>query len=424
MAYITIEGGQKLEGRIKISGSKNAALPIIASTLLSDSSIELNNIPNLEDVKSMFELLISLGVKYEQKSLNSFNKIVVNCFNINSFEANYDLVRKMRASFLVLGPLLAREGKAKVSLPGGCAIGTRPVDLHLEAMQSLGASIDLKDGYVYAKAPRTGLIGNKIIFKKISVGATENAIMAAVLAKGETLIKNAALEPEIIDLCCFLNSIGANIEDAGKKNISIQGVSNLGRSSYSITADRIEACTFIIAAAITQSRMNISNINVEHIKNFLKVMDSMGLKYKRYKNRIITFPTNKLNSVKIKTREYPGFPTDMQAQLMTLACVADGKSEIEENIFENRFMHVPELNRLGADIDIRGNKAIIRGNRNLIGAEVMATDLRASASLVLAGLIARGKTKINRIYHLDRGYEGIDRKLLNCGAKIIRGKVA
>ncbi len=420
MDHILIKGGYKLEGKIEISGSKNAALPIIASTLLSDKIIELSNIPNLVDVMSMFELLSSLGAKFKKESLISSEKCSIHARDIASSEASYSLVRKMRASFLVLGPLLTREGIAKVSLPGGCAIGTRPVDLHLQAMKCLGATINLEDGYVYAKAPKGGLKGNTINFQSVSVGATENAIMAAVLARGETIIKNAAVEPEIVDLCFFLNSIGAEIANVGEKTLLIQGVQSLNGGRHSVIPDRIEACTYIIAAAITKSKLDITNIHAEHLNNFLKVMNSMGLNYDLYENKICIKPCDKLKSIRIKTEEYPGFSTDMQAQIMTLACLVEGNSEIEENIFENRFMHVPELNRLGAKINIEGNKAIIRGNRKLIGAEVMATDLRASVSLILAGLVAKGETIVNRIYHLDRGYEKIEKKLSNCGAKIKR----
>lgn len=420
MDHIIIQGGYKLEGMVKISGSKNAALPIIAAALLTNKKIELNNIPNLVDVKSMLDLLRSLGIKIKEKKNHSLYSLTLDAGRILSTEANYSLVRKMRASFLVLGPLLTREGRAKVSLPGGCAIGTRPVDLHLDAMKSLGATIDLRDGYVYAKAPKNGLVGNKINFNSVSVGATENAIMASVLAKGETIISNAAKEPEIKDLCNFLNSIGAKIFNIGESKVIIQGVENLNQTNYSIIPDRIEACTFIIVAAITKSKIIISDLNLNHISNFLKVMDVMGLRYEKLINKIIVYPTEKLNPISIKTEEFPGFSTDMQAQIMTLACIANGQSEIEENIFENRFMHVPELNRLGADIAINGNKALINGNRSFIGAEVMATDLRASVSLVLAGLVAKGTTKINRIYHLDRGYESIEYKLSACGAEVSR----
>ena len=417
MQYIEINGRKALSGEIELSGSKNSALPILASSLLSDKCIKLSNVPSLEDVKSMISLIESLGAKVKKKDQNYI--LVTN--KILSHEANYNLVRKMRASFLALGPLLAREGVAKISLPGGCAIGSRPVDLHLYAMKKLGATIDFFDGYVIAKSNRKGLKGNKIDFPKISVGATENAIMAAVLAKGETLINNAAKEPEILDLCNCLISMGAKISGAGTSNIIIEGINSFFTCSHQVISDRIEACTFIIAAAITNSSLCIKNINLEHIKIFLDIIEKMGLIFKASRNNILVEKSDKLFPVTIKTAEYPGFPTDLQAQLMTLACIASGVSKIEENIFENRFMHVPELNRLGAAINIKGNSAIINGNCNFIGAEVMATDLRASASLILAALAAKGKTRINRIYHLDRGYENIDLKLSNCGAEITRG---
>ena len=417
MEYIDIIGGNELSGEIEISGSKNSVLPILASTILSDKGLTLSNVPKLVDVKSMINLIASLGVKVEQKK----EKILFHTKKIISHEANYDLVRKMRASFLVLGPLLARDGYARISLPGGCAIGTRPVDLHLLAMKKLGANIDFSDGYVIAKSHRKGLVGNKIEFPKLSVGATENAIMAASLAKGETLITNAAKEPEVIDLCNCLLSMGVLIEGIGTNKIYIQGAAKLLESSHEVITDRIEACTFIIAAAITKSNLKINKINFKHIKVFINIVEKMGLKFLEKEDQIQIVKSEKLQPILVKTEEYPGFPTDMQAQLMTLACLSDGISEIEENIFENRFMHVPELNRLGAKIIINGNKAIIHGNRKFIGAEVMATDLRASVSLILAALVAKGKTRINRIYHLDRGYENIDFKLSTCGAKIKRG---
>ncbi len=417
MKFITIVGECKLKGFIEISGAKNSALPILASALLTDKVLSLKNIPKLLDIDSMISLISSLGSEVKIKN----NTYIIETKKISSFKADYDLVRKMRASFLVLGPLLAREGYAEVSLPGGCAIGTRPVDMHLYAMKKLGASISFSDGYVIAKSKLKGLVGEKIEFSKISVGATENTIMAAVLAKGETLIKNAAKEPEISDLCNCLNAMGAKIEGMGSNKIYIQGVTNLSSTLHEVIADRIEACTYIIAAAITNSKLKIKKVNFNYINSFMRVMDRMGLNYSKNKQEILIANNEKLDPIKIKTEEYPGFPTDLQAQLMTLACFSNGVSVIEENIFENRFMHVPELNRLGANIEIKGSKAIILGNRKLIGAEVMATDLRASVSLVLAALKAEGKTKINRIYHLDRGYENIDNKLSSCGANIKRG---
>ncbi|MEC8099763.1 MAG: UDP-N-acetylglucosamine 1-carboxyvinyltransferase [Pseudomonadota bacterium] len=418
MESIIIKGGQSLKGTINISGSKNAALPILAASILV-RKLELNNIPYLADISSMLNLLKSLGVNH---SFINKNSIVLESSDKISSIANYNLVRKMRASFLVLGPLLTRTGNAKVSLPGGCAIGLRPVDLHVYAMKMLGAEIELKDGYVIAKAKKSKLIGNKIEFPEISVGATENAIMAAVLASGETLIKNAAKEPEVEDLCNCLISMGAKIDGIGTSEILIDGVNDLKEINYNIIPDRIEVCTFIIAAAITQSCLSIQKANFNHITSFLNVVKEMGLRFKLEKNKIDIYESGKLKPISLKTSAYPGFPTDMQAQIVTLACLSTGNSEVQENIFENRFMHIPELNRLGANIAIDGNKAMIKGNSSFVGAEVMATDLRASVSLILAGLSARGTTKVNRVYHLDRGYEKIDKKLLDCGAEIYRTK--
>ena len=418
MESIIISGGKRLSGSINISGSKNASLPILALSILS-KCFEIKNIPDLADVTSMLNLLHSLGVNYNLKEKNI---LTLKTSDKISSLAEYDLVRKMRASFLVLGPLLSRNGYAKVSLPGGCAIGLRPVNLHIFAMKKLGSEIELTDGYVIAKAKNGQLVGNKIFFPEVSVGATENAIMAAVFAKGETLIKNAALEPEIEDLCNCLISMGVEIEGVGTSSIYIQGVNSLNPISYRVISDRIEACSFIIAAAITKSHLSIKNINVNHITSFLSVMKKMGLIYKVTEKTVEVFETDYLNPIKLKTSVYPGFPTDLQAQIVTLASFCNGNSEIQENIFENRFMHVPELNRLGAKIKIRGNRAFIQGYSKLIGAEVMATDLRASVSLILAGLAANGVTKINRVYHLDRGYEKIDAKLMACGADIRRVK--
>ena len=418
MESIIIKGGKSLKGTVNISGSKNAALPILATSILV-RKLELNNIPHLADISSMLSLLESLGIN------NNFinrNSVVLESTDKISSIANYNLVRKMRASFLVLGPLLTRTGNAKVSLPGGCAIGLRPVDLHIYAMKMLGAEIELIDGYVIAKAKKSRLIGNKIEFPEISVGATENAIMAAVLASGETLILNAAREPEVEDLCNCLISMGAKIDGVGTSEILIDGVNDLEEINYDIISDRIEVCTFIIAAAITQSCLCIQKVNSNHIGSFLNIMEEMGLRFKLKKNKLDVYESGKLKPISLKTSAYPGFPTDMQAQIVTLACLSTGNSEVQENIFENRFMHIPELNRLGANISIEGNKAIIKGNSSFVGAEVMATDLRASVSLILAGLACKGTTKVNRVYHLDRGYEKIDKKLIACGAEIYRKK--
>ncbi len=421
MESIIISGGNRLSGTIKSSGSKNASLPILALSILA-KNFEVKNIPNLADVSSMLNLLKSLGVNYNFKDNNKRNAIKLESSDTISSLAKYDLVRKMRASFLVLGPLLTRNGYAKVSLPGGCAIGLRPVDLHVFAMKKLGADIELQDGYVIAKANKGRLIGNRISFPQVSVGATENAIIASVFARGETLIQNAAMEPEVQDLCNCLVSMGVEIDGIGTSSIFIEGVTSLNKISYSIISDRIEACSFIIAAAITQSQLTINNVNSEHIDSFLIVMKEMGLKFQVSKKAIEVYESGDLKPVDIKTSAYPGFPTDIQAQIVALACLSKGNSQIQENIFENRFMHIPELNRLGAKITIQGNKAFIKGNSSFIGAEVMATDLRASVSLILAGLAAKGTTKVNRVYHLDRGYEKIDEKLFACGAEIYRKK--
>ncbi len=416
MERIHIIGGNRLKGSIKIAGSKNAALPLLAAGLLSDKNLKLTNLPDLEDIKTMLKLLGELGLEVNQQS----DFTAVKASKILSHRADYDLVRKMRASFLTLGPLLAREGFGEVSLPGGCAIGTRPIDIHLLAFQSLGASIDVIDGYVKAKSPRDGLRGNKIIFPKVSVGATENAIMAACLAKGQSVLLNAAKEPEISDLCNCLNSMGAKISGIGSSNIEIEGVNSFNNATHRVMPDRIETGTYMIATIITKGEVLLTNTEPDLLRYFITLLKESGLQLEEKKDSIYMKVNNNMKSVNVSTREYPGFPTDMQAQLMVLACLAEGKSFIKESIFENRFMHVPELNRLGAEIKVEGNCAEINGDKNFIGAQVMATDLRASVSLVLAGLVAKGETIINRIYHLDRGYERIEDKLSSCGANIKR----
>ena len=378
MQKLEVFGAYKLNGQIDISGSKNASLPVLAATLLSDKKIYLRNLPKVKDIETMINLLRSLGskVKFVKKNL-----IIDNC-NQNKKFAAYKLVKTMRAGILVLGPLLAKFGYAKVSLPGGCAIGSRPIDLHLKGLSKLGVEYKIDQGYVHAVAPR-GLKGSNIRFSKISVGATENLIIAACLAKGTTILNNCAIEPEIKDLTNFLIKLGCNIKWIAKRSIKIVGVKNTKQTRYSVMFDRIEACTYLKAAAITEGRLKIKNIN-------------------------------------IKTAPYPGFPTDLQAQFMVLLCKADKESFIQENIFENRFMHVAELNRMGARIKIKGNKVLVKGNITFAPAELMATDLRASVSLILAALTAKGRSVINRIYHLDRGYEGIEKKLKKVGAKIRR----
>mgnify|MGYP001196228349 CR=1 FL=1 len=415
---LLVKKSKPLNGYINIGGSKNSALPIMAASLLTSKKFLLKNIPDLADINTMLILLKSLGVDY---SYSSDHLLLKGSKKLKNF-ANYELVRKMRASILVLGPLLARTGSAKVSLPGGCAIGTRPIDLHLYALQKLGANIKIKNGYVYAEA-KQGLKGNKIKFLTVSVGATENAVLASVIAKGKTIIENAAREPEVQDLCNFLNLMGAKISNIGKKTIIIEGVKNLKSVEYKIIPDRIVAGTFLIAGLITRGKLKIDNIIPDHLKYPIKILKKMGAKIKIGKNYILLKKSSvNLKPIKIKTSPYPGFPTDLQAQFMTLLTIVRGKSHIQENIFENRFMHVSELNRLGANIKVKKDKSIIEGVKKLIGANVMASDLRASVSLILAGLVAEGKTVISRIYHLDRGYEKIEKKLSKCGAQIKRLK--
>ncbi len=417
MQKLEVFGANKLKGQIKISGSKNASLPILAATLLSNKKITLRNLPKVRDIETMIALLKSLGskVKFDQ------NKIIINNVSQKKKFASYNLVKTMRAGILVLGPLLAKHKSAKVSLPGGCAIGTRPVDIHLKAFSKLGVKYKIDHGYVIANAPK-GLIGNKIRFPKISVGATENLIIASTFAKGTTILSNCAIEPEINDLVNFLNEMGCSIKWISKRKIKIIGVSELNETSYSVMFDRIEAGTYLIAAAATEGNLKIKNIVPEIIKTEINILKKLGSKLILKKNEIQIYGNKKIKSAKIKTAPYPGFPTDLQAQIMVLLCKANKSSIIQEDIFENRFMHVAELNRMGAKILINGNKAIVEGNINFAPAELMATDLRASVSLVLAALTAKGKSVINRIYHLDRGYENIEKKLKKVGAKIRRVK--
>jgi len=419
MQKLLINGGKKLKGVIKISGSKNSTLPILAATILNNNLSELHNVPFVKDVDTMVNLLRSLGsdVKIEKskETLRIKNKTELKTF------ASYNLLKTMRAGVLVLGPLLTKYGRAKVSLPGGCAIGARPVDVHLKGLKKLGAKFKIKNGYILASA-KNGLIGKKIRLEKISVGATENLIMAACLAKGKTIIENAAREPEIKDLISFLNSMGCSISWKGPRKIQIVGKKNLKNTKYKIMFDRIEAGTYIIASAITRGNVLIKNINPDVIRNEIKTFKKIGIRIIELKNSIKILPSKKFKNIKIKTEPYPGFPTDLQAQTMVLMCLADGVSKITENIFENRFMHVPELNRMGANISVNSNSARIRGVKSLKSAELMATDLRASVSLVLAALLSKGLTKISRIYHLDRGYLNLEKKLSNCGAIIKRVK--
>ncbi len=417
MQKLKVFGPKRLKGQIKISGSKNASLPILAATLLSSNKLYLNNLPKVKDIETMINLLKSLGskIKFEK------DKLLIDNSKQKKIFASYNLVKTMRAGILVLGGLLAKFGNAKVSLPGGCAIGTRPIDIHLKALSQLGVKYRISQGYVHASAPK-GLVGSKIRFSKISVGATENLIIAASLAKGVTILKNCAVEPEIKDLVKFLNKIGCNLKWISKRSIKIRGVESIKDTNYSVMFDRIEAGTYLIAAAITGGNLKIKNIDPNIINTEINILKKIGAKLIVKKNEITITGNKKVKSVNIKTAPYPGFPTDLQAQMMVLLCKANKKSFIQENIFENRFMHVAELNRMGAQISIKGNKAIIGGNINFASAELMATDLRASVSLILAALTAKGKSIINRIYHLDRGYEDIEKKLKKVGAKIKRFK--
>ena len=417
MEKLQVIGAKKLKGNIKISGSKNSSLPILAATLLSNKKIEIFNLPRVKDISTMLLLLTSLGSKIKQNNINKSISID-NSKNIKTF-ASYNLVKTMRAGILVLGPLLARFGKAKVSLPGGCAIGARPVDIHLKSLSKLGVKYKIIQGYIHAKAPN-GLIGNKIKFSKISVGATENLIIASCLAKGQTTLYNCAVEPEIKDLINFLKKMGCKIKFSGKRVIKITGNKKLQNIKYKVMFDRIEAGTYMIASFLTGGNLKILDVNPNVIKTEIKILKKIGAKIKIQNNKINVYGKNKVKNIKLKTSPYPGFPTDLQAQIMVLLCKSNGKSVINEKIFENRFMHASELNRMGAKIKVFGNKAIIEGNIKFKPAEVMATDLRASVSLVLAALTANGKSIINRIYHLDRGYEDIEKKLRSVGANIKR----
>ena len=415
MQKLEVFGSNKLKGKIIISGSKNASLPILAATLLTNKKVYLKNLPKVKDIETMIKLLQSLGskIKFDNKRLRIDN------LKQNKKFAAYSLVKTMRAGILVLGPLLAKFGIAKVSLPGGCAIGTRPVDIHLKSLSKLGVKYKIFQGYIHASAPR-GLIGSKIRFSKISVGATENLIIAACFAKGTTVLNNCAIEPEIKDLVNFLIKLGCNIKWTGKRSLRIIGVKKVNEISYSIMFDRIEAGTYLVAAAITEGNLRIKNIDPNIIRTEINILKKIGIKIIKKKNELQIIGNKDIKNINIKTLPYPGFPTDLQAQMMVLLCKANKKSIIKENIFENRFMHVSELNRMGAQISIKGNKAQVPGNIKFAPAELMATDLRASVSLVLAALGAKGKSVINRIYHLDRGYENLEKKLKKVGAKIRR----
>ena len=419
MQKLQIKGGRKISGIIEISGSKNATLPILASTILTNKKILITNVPIVKDVETMVNLMHTMGsnIKFEKKG----KKILIhNKKKLNTF-APYHLLKTMRAGVLVLGPLLAKYGQAKVSLPGGCAIGSRPINFHLNALKKMGATIKIKGGYVIAKA-KEGLNGCFIKFPKISVGATENILLASCFSSGKTKLKNCAIEPEIQDLVFFLKKIGCKIKWTGKRELQIEGIKETKSTSHKVIFDRIEAGTYMIAASLTNGELKIKNVDLKIMTSVVKLLKKMGLKITAKKNYILTKCSKKLKSTSVITNPYPGFPTDLQAQLMVLMTKAEGVSKIKENIFENRFMHVSELRRMGANIDIAGNEAKIFGKKKLNGAELMATDLRASVSLVLAALSAKNKTIINRVYHLDRGYEKIEKKLKNCGAKIKRLK--
>lgn len=418
MFYLEIQGQQKLSGEVEISGAKNAALPLIAATLLAQNDVILSNVPNVADIKTLIKLLINLGAKCE---FLDENRLKINTNSINSTKANYDIVRKMRASILTLGPLLARFGRCEVSLPGGCAIGQRPIDLHLSALEKMGADIEIKQGYVVATA-EGGLKGADIVFDKITVTGSENIIMAAALANGVTHLTNVAKEPEVVQLCEILLSGGVEILGVGTDELTITGSG--GRladiKEVKVIPDRIEAGTYLCAGAITNSQITVTKADAAHLKAVLTKFEQMGFGIEINDDKITIKPADSVKPIDIITTEFPGFPTDMQAQFMALALLADGVSSIDERLFENRFMHVSELTRMGADIRLNGHIATIYGRAELNAADVMATDLRASSALVLAALAAKGVSRVHRIYHLDRGYENLEGKFAKLGAKIKR----
>ncbi len=413
MDKIVIEGGRPLNGAVQISGAKNAALPLLAATLLSRGVHRLYNIPFLRDIRTAKTLLYHLGATFEEG-----DPLCIHTDNVDGFEAPYDLVKTMRASVLVLGPLVARFKRARVSLPGGCAIGARPINLHLSGLERLGVTIELKHGYVEASVKR--LVGNDIYFDIPTVTGTANLMMAAVLAEGQTVLENSAREPEVVELARCLTTMGANIQGAGTSVITIEGVDELQPMNYTIVPDRIEAATYLTAAGITRGNITVRPCVPGHLEPVIRKLEQAGMRFEIGHDYIEGLGSEVIQNIDIKTNPHPGFPTDMQAQIMAMMCLADGQSIITEKIFENRFMHVSELKRMGADISIEGNTAIVRGRSKLQGAPVMATDLRASASLVLAGLAADGVTEISRVYHLDRGYQRIEEKLRGVGASIER----
>ncbi|MEP3847438.1 MAG: UDP-N-acetylglucosamine 1-carboxyvinyltransferase [Paracoccaceae bacterium] len=420
MDSIVVRGNGPLNGQISIAGAKNACLTLMPATLLSDEPLTLTNAPRLSDIRTMTLLLQSLGA--EVTSLQEGKVIAMSSHGLDNHTAEYDIVRKMRASILVLGPMLARNGQAVVSLPGGCAIGARPVDLHLKALEAMGAELELRDGYVHAKAPN-GLKGGIVEFPFASVGATENALMAATLAKGTTQIKNAAREPEIVDLAVCLRAMGAHIDGEGTSTITIEGVDRLGGATHAVVADRIELGTYMLAPAFCGGEVELLGGRMDLLTSFIEKLDAAGIDVRETKAGLaVKRRGDDIKAVDITTEPFPGFPTDLQAQMMALLCTANGTSVLEEKIFENRFMHAPELLRMGAQIDVQGGTARVTGVDRLRGAPVMATDLRASISLILAGLAAEGETKVSRVYHLDRGYEQVVRKLSGVGADIERIK--
>ena len=419
MDQLIIHGGKELNGEINISGAKNAALPILISSLLSDKPLNLKNVPDLYDIKTTFKLLGVLGVAIE----NIDSSVTLNAESITQYDAPYDLVKTMRASILVLGPLLTRFGKARVSLPGGCSIGSRPVDIHIKGLEAMGAKINLDQGYIDATTahlPNNKLIGCKIFMDQVTVTGTENLMMAAILAEGITILENAAKEPEVVDLGVCLNKMGAEIKGLGTNTIIVKGVSSLNTAEHTIIFDRIEAGTYLVAGVMAGGKIKCNNVEPDKMESIIQKLKETGATVTQDKTSVTVSSKKNFNPVDIRTAPYPAFPTDMQAQFMALNVMANGVSEVTETIFENRFMHVQELIRMGADIDIRQNTAIIKGNAVLQGTNVMATDLRASASLVLAGLVAKGTTIIDRIYHLDRGYQDLEKKFNAIGAQIER----
>lgn len=416
MYKLIIQGGNTLKGTIQAAGSKNSSLPILFSSILADGPITLHNTPHLSDISTTLRLLMDMGAEF---ILESDNALFIDSSKLTKLIAEYDLVKTMRASILVLGPMLAKYGEAKVSLPGGCAIGSRPVDLHLKALESLGAKIEVKNGYIHAKAKK--LVGNSIYFDQVSVTATENIVMAATLATGVSTIYNAAQEPEISDLCHCLNKMGADISGIGTDTLIIKGVKSLNGITYSVCSDRIEVGTYLVAATITQGSITIKSARPQSMQSILDKLTEAGADITTTQNSItLDMKGKRPKAVNIETSAYPHFPTDMQAQFTALNAIADGNSRITENIFENRFMHIPELVRMGADLTPEGNTIVCKGVKSLSGAHLIASDLRASASLVLAGLVAKGETTIDRVYHLDRGYETIEEKLKILGAQIER----